>query len=164
MYKKVNRELCDTETGERIEEVLYRREVEGTPVEMKEGKFMKLSIRGAQKMIKELTPTEIAMVIGLAQFVSYEDCCIREGGRGEVMSAQDIAKAMDMDDAKVYRLIKSLEEKGVMGHHVTGSILKGYEGKMKKVYTVNPFIYCKGKRVNRAVYDFYRKSGWQEGV
>lgn len=162
MYKKVRRNLCDTDTGERIEEPLYRREVKR--VELKDVKFMKLSIAGTQKMLKELTPTEIVMVIGLAQFVSYEDCCIRIGGRGEVMSAQDIAKALEMDDAKVYRLIKSLEKKGVMGHHITGSILEGYEGKAKKVYTVNPFIYCKGRRVNKAVYDFYRKSGWRNGV
>lgn len=77
------------------------------------------------------------------------------------MGVKDIAKELGMEEGKVYRLISSLERKGVMGHHVTGSILKGYEGKMKKVYTVNPFIYCRGVRVNREIYDFYRKTGWK---
>lgn len=164
MYERIKGEICDMETGEKIEEPVFRKKKveKKPPVEIKEDAFMKLSISGAQRMVEVLTPTEITMVIGLVPYVSYEDCCLRENGRGEVMSAQDIARALEMDDAKVYRLIKSLEEKGVMGHHITGSILDGYKGRVRKVYTVNPFIYCRGKRVNRAVYDFYLKSGWRE--
>ena len=163
MYKRVTGNLCDMDTGEVIEKQLYERsETKDGLATIKEKDFMKLSIYGTQRMVKVLTPTEISMVMGLVPYVSYTDCCIRRDGNGEIMNAQDIAKALDMDDAKVYRLIKSLEEKGVMGHHVTGSILPGYEGKVRKVYTVNPFIYFRGKKVNRAVYEFYLKSGWRE--
>lgn len=159
MYERLQGNIVDLDTGEKIEDA-FRKTREDT-VALKGVTFTKLSIVGARKMLEVLTPTEITMVIGLAPYVSYVDCCIRAGGRGEVMSAQDIAKALEMDDAKVYRLIKSLEEKGVMGHHATGSILNGYEGKVRKVYTVNPYIYCRGKKVNRAVYDFYENSGWR---
>ena len=167
MYEKQDgTEWCNMETGEKIDGDMYRKKPSNKPasVELKGMIFMKLSIEGARKMLERLTPTEITMAIGLIPYVSYFDCCIRVGGKGEVMSAQDIAKELGMDDAKVYRLIKSLEEKGVMGHHATGSILSGYEGKIRKVYTVNPFIYCRGKKVNRSVYDFYLKSGWRDGT
>lgn len=159
MYERIEGDIVDLDTGERIKDAYRKKREDAVP--LKGVVFTKLSISGAKRMVEVLTPTEIAMVIGLAPYVSYTDCCIRVGGRGEVMSAQDIAKALEMDDAKVYRLIKSLEEKGVMGHHVTGSILKGYEGKVKKVYTVNPYIYCRGEKVNKVVYDFYENSGWR---
>ena len=166
MYERVNENLCDVDTGEKIEEDLYRKRKvkENEPVALKGEAFMKLSIVATKRMLKELTPTEVTMVIGLVPYVSYTDCCLRENGQGELMSAQDIARAMEMDDAKVYRLLKSLKDKGVIGEHVTGSILPGYKGRVKKIYTVNPFIYYKGKRINRFVYNFYLHSGWREAV
>lgn len=159
-YERVKRNIVDADTGEKVDE-LYQKVAEDTKKIEKGKGFMKLSISGAKRMLEILTPTEITMVIGLVPYVSYTDCCLRRNGSGEVMNAQDIAKALEMDDAKVYRLIKSLEEKGVMGHHATGSILKGYEGRVRKVYTVNPFIYCRGEKVNKTVYDFYEHSGWR---
>ena len=157
--------LVDPETGEMYEagegeRFVKEKRVEDPYCTAREEGFMKVYLDAAKKMARELTGTEMAMVIGLMPYVSYTDCCIRVGGVGEVMDIDDIANALEMDKKKVYRLISSLEKKGVMGHHVTGSILKGYEGKVRKVYTVNPFIYCKGKRVNKAVYDFYEHSGW----
>lgn len=163
-----SRELVDIETGERIvvgegERLVKEKKVENeTPVPMKkERQFMKIFLDAAGKIARELSATEVKMVVGLMPYVSYEDCCIREDGYGEVMDIAGIAEALGEDKKKVYRVVASLEKKGVMGHHVTGSILKGYKGQLRKVYTVNPFIYCRGKQINRVVYEYYRKSGWR---
>lgn len=157
-------ELVDPETGERFlagEGERYYKETKSEESPAKIGRdFMKLFISSAEKMYKELTPAEIVMVMRLAQFVSYTDCVLRKNGRGEVMGVTDVAEVLELDKSYVYRIFGSLEKKGVIGHHVTGSILKEYSGRARKVYTVNPFIYCKGEYVNRAVYDYYRKSGW----
>lgn len=164
MYEKIERNLCDADTGEKIEEPTYRRKEadEESPVKIKGGAFMKAYDASLRKMYKELTPTEIAMVLGLAPYVSYTDCCLRHK-TGELMDANDIATELGIEKRKAYRLLSSLEKKGVIGYHVTGSILKGYEGKLRKVYTVNPFIFCRGVQVNRSVYEYYRKSGWRTG-
>lgn len=164
MYERIDRNLCDADTGEKIEETTYRRkEVDNdAPVKIKGGAFMKAYDASLRKMYKELTPTETTMVLGLAPYVSYADCCLRHKS-GELMDANDIATELEIEKRKAYRLLSSLEKKGVIGYHVTGSILKGYEGKLRKVYTVNPFIFCRGVQVNRSVYEYYRKSGWRTG-
>lgn len=126
--------------------------------------FMKLYIDIISKLVKELTPTEITFMFSLVPFISYEDCVIRRGGHGngEALNAKQISESLGMDYHKARRLITALEKKGVMGHHVTGS-LYGDNGK-KKVYTVNPYIFFKGNKINRAVYDYYSKSGWKDVV
>ena len=162
-----SRELMDVETGEIIyvgdgEKLVKERQVASEkPAIMKRMGFMKIFLDAAGKIARELSATEIKMIVGLMPYVSYEDCCIRWDGYGEVMDVEDIAEALGEDKKKVYRVIASLEKKGVMGHHVTGSILKGYKGKLRKVYTVNPFVCCRGTKINRAVYEYYHKSGWR---
>ena len=67
-----------------------------------------------------------------------------------------------MDYSVVRSLISSLKKKGVIGQHETGSINKELDTKMKKVYTVNPYIYFRGINVNETVKEFYVNSGWNE--
>ncbi len=161
------KQLVDPETGEIYEvgegeKFTKEKKVEpSNDVPLGRRMFMKLFISAAERMGEILTSKEIVMVMRLAPYVSYTDCILRMNGRGEVMDVGDIAKALGMEKKNTYRIVSSLEKKGVMGHHVTGSILPEYKGKARKVYTVNPFIYCKGQYVNRAVYEYYRTSGWQ---
>lgn len=163
MYKRVRRKLCDVETGERVENVYERVNPEDQPAILnKQEEFMKAYDKSLRKMYKELTPTEIAMVTGLVPYVSFTDCCLRFKN-GELMDTNDIARELEIDKRKAYRLLASLEKKGVIGYHVTGSILKEYKGKLRKVYTVNPFIFSRGLQVNKAVYEYYQKSGWKQG-
>lgn len=161
------KEAVDLETGEKIsvgknERLVKEKRTKPKTIKMRGESFMKLSIEATGKMYKELTPTEITMVMGLVRFVSYTDCCLRLDGRGELMDANDIARELGIEKRKTYRLLSSLEKKGVIGYHVTGSILERYKGKLRKVYTVNPFIYSRGRKVNASVYEYYRKSGWRQ--
>lgn len=161
------KEAVDLETGERIaveegERLLKEKKTKPQTINVRGNKFMKLNIEATAKMYRELTPTEITMVMGLVRFVSYTDCCLRIDGRGELMDANDISRELGLDKRKTYRLLASLEKKGVIGYHITGSILTRYKGKLRKVYTVNPFIYCRGRKVNASVYEYYRKSGWRQ--
>lgn len=55
-----------------------------------------------------------------------------------------------------------LKKKGIIGQHETGSINKELDTKMKKVYTVNPYIYFRGVDVNETAKEFYINSGWNE--
>lgn len=124
--------------------------------------FMKLYIDIISKLVERLTPTEITFMLTLAPLMSYEDCVLRRGGHGngEALNAKQIAEILGLEYHKARRLITSLEKKGVMGHHVTGSLYG--DNSKKKVYTVNPYIFFRGAKLNRAVYDFYSKTGWKE--
>ncbi len=130
----------------------------------KESNFVKLYDDMVPKLLDKLSPTEIAFVLGLIPYVSYGDCVLRKTrhGNSDVVTTKELSELMKIEYPTVRRLIASLEKKGVMGHHETGTILKGYEGKKKRVYTVNPYIYFRGVLVNKTVYDYYNKSGWED--
>lgn len=163
-----NTDLVDRDTGDILNGETHEAYTEAVrdkrePVEFREGgKFMKVFNNVLHELGRRLTPSELSFLILILEYVSYNDCVIREGGRanGEVMGLQEMAEATEMEYTRVTRIVGQLERKGVMGHHVTGSILRGYEGKARKVYTVNPYIVCKGKYVNGVVVEFYERSGW----
>ena len=146
--------------------VIETYEEEDTVLFKKEDGFVKVFDDIIPKLLEELTPSELKVVIALMPYVSYTDCVIRTSkhGNSDIMSMKQIAEAVHMEYANATRVMSSLAKKGVVGLHSTGSILKNYKGKKNKVYTVNPYIYCRGIRVNRAVYDFYQNSGWREAI
>ena len=163
-----NVDLVDRETGETMNpetHMGYTKEGydKRNPEEFKEGEeFMKVFNGAMHDLGRRLTPRELTFLVMILEYVSYNDCVIRMGGRknGEVMGLVEMAEATGMEYTRVTRIVVQLERKGVMGHHVTGSILKGYEGKARKVYTINPNIFCRGKYVNGVVAEFYSSSGW----
>lgn len=164
-YKRQrNVDMVDRETGEVLDGECYTKEEEKRDAKkFKEGNsFMKLFNGALHDLGRRLTPSELSFLVMILEYVSYKDCVIRRGGRsdGEVMGMPEMAAATEMEYTRVTRIVGQLERKGVMGHHVTGSILKGYEGKARKVYTVNPNICCRGQYVNGVVKEFYRRSGW----
>lgn len=164
--KRKNTDLVDRDTGELLNGDTHEAWTQETndirePRTFRERDgFMKVFNSVLHELGRRLTPSELSFLILILEYVSYTDCVIRYGARGKVMGLQEMAEATEMDYTRVTRIVGQLERKGVMGHHVTGSILRGYEGKARKVYTLNPHIFCKGKYVNGAVVEFYAKSGW----
>ena len=166
--KRTNVDMVDRDTGELLNGGTHEGWTQlprdaREPITFREGSgFMKVFNSVLHELGRRLTPSELSFLVLILEYVSYTDCVIRYGGdvKGEIMGLQDMSKATEMDYTRVTRIVGQLECKGVMGHHVTGSILKWYEGKARKVYTVNPHIFCKGKYVNGAVAEFYAKSGW----
>lgn len=126
--------------------------------------FVKLYDCVVPELRKKLTPTEVVFAISLSEFVSYNDCILRrtKNGNSKIIDAKDLAELLDMDDSVVRRLLSSLKKKGVIGQHETGTINPNLDTKLKKVYTVNPYIYFRGVDINETVKEFYSNSGWNE--
>lgn len=168
--KRKNVDMVDRRTGEVVNEETHegweKVRDEREPITFREGDgFVKVFNSVLHELGRRLSPSELSFLVLIMEYVSYTDCVIRWGGRanGEVMGLEDMAEATGIEYTRVSRIVRQMESKGVMGHHVTGSILRGYEGKARKVYTVNPNIVCKGRYVNGAVAEFYSKSGWYRG-
>lgn len=130
----------------------------------KEELFVKLYIHAVSVLRKYLTPTEFMFAMSLVEFVSWEDCILRNGthGNNHIIDSKELAKLLEMDESVVRRLISSLKKKGVIGKHETGTILNNSDSKVKSVYTVNPYIYFRGINVNKSVEAFYAESGWKD--
>lgn len=159
-------EVVDIKSGEIFKpkdgKIIIEEYEEDKLIAFKGGNFVKLFDCVVPKLLHDLTPTEIKFVFSLVPFISYEDCVIRENRlrNSEAINAKQLSRLLDVEYSKTRRMISSLERKGVIGHHETGNSEK--EGKKHKVYTVNPYIFFRGNKINRAICDYYAKSGWKD--
>ncbi len=112
-------------------------------------------------LFKELSYSEIALVVFLSDFICYKDCVLRTNGnsKGNPLTVQDLAKLSGLKYDTIRRTIYSLRDKEILGFHVTGS------GETEtKMITVNPYIFCRGKKISAWVVDFYSKTKWAKMV
>lgn len=126
--------------------------------------FVKFYTSLVPYLYEHLTKAEAKLVMGLMPFVKYGDCTLEEtvSGHSKVLSMEDIAERLNENYSTIRRLFSSLKSKGVIGVHETGTILPHTDLKVKKIYTVNPYIYFKGRDVNPLVLKFYKESGWDK--
>lgn len=128
--------------------------------------FVKLYDEVLVHLRKNLTPSEFTFTISLATYVSYDDCILRKTSRGNSnpVTLQDLAKDMELDISTVRKRLAKLKKKGVIGEHETGSINPAFKinGEVEKVYTCNPYIFIRGKDINKTVVTFYNQSGWKD--
>lgn len=129
----------------------------------KDEPYVKLYIGNLVKLKKYLTTAEYALAISLAHFVSWEDCVLRYTDRKQshLVTQKELAKMLDMDYANLRRLMSSLIKKGIIGKHQSGQIFHGNENDKSIVYTVNPYIYFKGRNINKTVLAFYNERNLQ---
>lgn len=115
--------------------------------------FIKLYQGAIDVMRTHLSLKEFMIALALANFVCYQDCCLRQGGHGsgKPMTIQSIADALNENYNTIRENIRSLKQKQVLGVFETGD---------KKFITVNPWIYTKGTDVNKTVIAYFKDSLW----
>ena len=101
--------------------------------------------------LERLEDSEISFLIRIMRYVDYKDNTIRKNG--EVMTVKEMSEAIGKEYTRLSRMVNGLVEKRVMGKHSTEIV--EYVGRRKTVYTVNPYILCRGKMVNLKVRDYY---------
>lgn len=116
--------------------------------------FVKL-YHGISLLRKQLTDRQFSLAIALADFVCYEDCCLKTGGHynGKPMTNRDIAEALDENYNTIREIMRELKAKEVLGAFETGG---------KKFFTVNPWIYTRGTDVNKTVMAYFKDSIWAQ--
>lgn len=165
--------IVDDESGEIIKPaegdyriVLQEFFKDDTPKEEKQvdfspkNDFMKLYKGINYVLFKELSHSELALVVMLSGFISYGDCALGHGGHGNgnYLTNEDISKYSGFKEDTVKKMMYSLRDKGVIGiHNVEDS-------KQKKWYSVNPYIFCKGAKVQRRIIDYYKNTIWADAM
>jgi hypothetical protein len=100
---------------------------------------------------EELTANEYKICLRLLEFIEYESGILKYSNNGRELNTKDIADITGLCYKSVSRAMQTLVNKKIYGVHKTGK---------ENCYTVNPFIFMKGKYVNKTLYDFYKKSKW----
>ena len=141
---------CNVETGEKYEGSLYRvSESEKKEREVSNGKyFWKIwSVSGIEK----LGNMEIVFLVRIMVYVDEKDNTIRKNG--EAMTVKEMSEVTGLGYSRLSEAVKGMIEKKVMGRHSTEIV--EYVGRRSVIYSVNPYIMCKGKMVNRKICDYY---------
>ena len=156
--------ILDTSTGEIIDEIKegdrIRRKSqddyckrENDLIDMNEnGNFVKIFNKTMAMLGSEnLTANEYLVCLRLLNYIEYESGILKFGNTGRALKLADIEEITGLSKSTTIRAMQTLVEKKIYGVHKTGK---------ENCYTVNPFIFMKGRYINKTLYNFYKKSKW----
>ena len=161
----------DEENGELLERVIhvtdyYKDETEEPKDSYfnNENTFVR-DFRGNGKLFRMLlTPQEIALLTFLTDYISYNDTILRVGGnrKGNILTVENLADEYGMKYDAFRKLMTSLRKKQIIDYHDKNTVetTKGIID--KRCITFNPFVKCRGKKVDDYIIDHYSSTLWAE--
>lgn len=99
--------------------------------------FTKVNIEEMRLLLGALDVCECCFLFAVLPYVGYLDCKIRYDN-GKCLSVKDFVRLTNMSSSKVYKVIKSLEDKAVIC-------------KVKKEYYVNPWLFSRGNKIDKCL-------------
>ena len=112
--------------------------------------FIKVYIKTLFDLSDIMTGAESVFLFYLLSFLSYKDGVIKYSN-GKIVTKQHMAKDTKKSVRNIERLLYSLISKEIIGIHKSGENIS---------YTVNPFLFMRGKRIDNSLYDLYKNSQW----
>jgi len=153
----MGRDLClvvDNTSGEVMTEIrpgdrIVRREtikyLDGVR-EWRIENFYKGNLGEIRKWLRDLSPNEKSVLFTVSPYVGYEDCCLRHDN-GEMVTFGFIVEMSGLSRGAVSKAINGLIRKDIL-----------YRGRnsRERQYFVNPWLFCKGTRVNKVLKTMFR--------
>ena len=121
--------------------------------------------RGNGKLFRLLLkPQEIALLTFLSDYISYNDCILRLNGnrKGGILTVEDLANEYGMNYDAFRKIMTALRKKQVIDFHDKNTVetTKGIID--KRCITFNPYIKCRGKKVDNYIIEHYSSTLWAE--
>lgn len=121
--------------------------------------------RGNGKLFRMLlTPQEIALLTFLSDYICYNDCILRVNGnkRGAILSVDDLSHEYGMNYDAFRKLMAALRKKQVIDYHDKNTVDTTSGIIDKRCITFNPFVKCRGKKVDNYIIEHYSPTLWAE--
>lgn len=115
--------------------------------------FVKVYTARLLDVANELNGSESALMMILIGFIQYNTGILTHKN-GRPVTRECISRLIEKELVTVDRLIDGLNKKQIIGKHRTGKTV---------CFTVNPFIFMKGNRVNKTLAKFFENSRWAKG-
>ena len=121
--------------------------------------------RGNGKLFRLLLkPQEIELLTFLSDYISYNDCILRLNGnrKGGILTVEDLANEYGMNYDAFRKIMTALRKKQVIDFHDKNTVetTKGIID--KRCITFNPYIKCRGKKVDNYIIEHYSSTLWAE--
>ena len=97
-------------------------------------------------LIPELSDRENLFLLRMAQYVGYEDNCLKFGN-GQELQIDNFIKITGFGRSTVFKVLNRLEKKDII---YKGSNSKGTQ------YFINPWLFCKGNRINKVLKTMFK--------
>ena len=161
----------DEENGELLERVIhvtdyYKDETEEPKDSYfnNENTFVR-DFRGNGKLFRMLlTPQETALLTFLTDYICYNDAILRTNGnrKGNILTVENLADEYGMNYDAFRKLMTSLRKKQVIDYHDKNTVetTKGIID--TRCITFNPYIKCRGKKVDDYIIKHYSSTLWAE--
>lgn len=109
--------------------------------------FYRGNIEEICKVMKDLDVYEKAFLFSIAPYVGYEDCCLKYPSNGIELKFETLVDISGISRGKLSSVINSLVEKDII-----------YKGKNSNTiqYFVNPWLFCKGNRINKVLKTMFK--------
>ncbi len=152
---KIRSYLVNPETGEKVGELREGdRILRGNSIEYldscriwKVENFYKGNTAEIKKLMRELTVTEKAFLFSVATYIGYEDCCLKHDN-GNELTTNDLIEISGLSRAETFRVINGLVERDIL--------YKGRNSSKNRQYFINPWIFCKGNRINKVLKTMFK--------
>jgi len=108
--------------------------------------FYKGNIEELRKNMKSLDVYEKAFLFSIVPYIGYEDCCLKYDN-GIELKFDTLIEISGISKGKLSQVINSLVEKDIL-----------YKGKNSNMtqYFVNPWLFCKGNRINKVLKTMFK--------
>ena len=138
---KALKEKLESDTGRKINE-LETENYEMWNLEV----FYKGNVKEIQAIMKELNVYEKAFLYSIVPYIGYDDCCLKFNN-GTELSFEKMVEISGISKGKLSETIKKLINKDIL-----------YKGKNSKntQYFVNPWLFCKGNRINKVLKTMFK--------
>lgn len=120
--------------------------------------FVKIYSNTLFHLSMSLTGPESQFINYLIQYIRYGSGILartENNGGSKTLTRREMSVETGLSERMVDKLLKGLVEKQVIGKHKTGQDIS---------FTVNPFIFMKGNRVNETLFTFFRNSRWAKEI
>lgn len=108
--------------------------------------FYKGNIDEIRSTMKLLDVYEKAFLYSIATYIGYEDCCLKYDNGNEI-KAEALIDISGISKGKLYSVLASLAKKDI--------IYRGKNSKSAQIF-VNPWLFCKGPRINKVLKTMFR--------
>lgn len=111
--------------------------------------FYKANTEELQLISKELSQNEKAFLFSIAPYISFDSNILQigKGRKAEDIGTEDLIEITGMSRSILYQTIELLHKKDI--------IYKGKNSRNRQFY-VNPWLYCKGNRINKVLRDMFK--------
>ena len=116
----------------------------------KDKSYVKVYTKHLFELSRSLSGTENQFVNYLLGYIRYESGILAHEN-GKVLTRQTMTVETELSIKTIDRLLKSLIDKQVLGKHKTGHNI---------CFTVNPYIFMRGSRVNTTLIKMFENSRW----